>query len=96
MYLWSYDHFVIANLVFIVDIYIYDEVVITILSPISSCVVSFLSLCTCFFLFCMQSFYFCFKLKCLDKFCLKIFKNTDCQSLLAMNSLLAKFFKSLC
>ena len=29
-------------------LYIYDEVVITVLSPIFSCVVSFLSLCTCF------------------------------------------------
>ena len=29
-------------------IYIYEEVVITILSPIFTCVVSFLSLCTCF------------------------------------------------
>ena len=39
----------IANLVLIFDvyIYIYIEVVITV-SPISSCVVSFLSLCTCF------------------------------------------------
>ena len=29
-------------------------------------------------------------------FCLKCFRNTGCQSLLAINSLLAKFFKSLC
>ena len=28
--------------------------------------------------------------------CLKCFENTGCQSLLAINSLLAKFFKSLC
>ena len=41
-------------------------------------------------------FYFCFTLGCRDEFCLKCFKNTGCQSLLAMNSLLAKFFKSLC
>ena len=41
-------------------------------------------------------FYFCFTLRCLDKFCLKCFRNTGCQSLLAMSSLLAKFFKSLC
>ena len=38
----------------------------------------------------------CFTLKFRDKFFLKCFKNTDCQSLLAINSLLAKFFKSLC
>ena len=48
MYLWSYDHFVIANLILLmIYIYIYDEV-ITVHSPIFSCVVSFLSLCTCF------------------------------------------------
>ena len=40
--------------------------------------------------------YFCFTLRCLDEFCLKCFRNTGCQSLLAINSLLAKFFKSLC
>ena len=42
MYLRSCDHIVIANLV-LVDIYTF-EVVITVLSPISPCVVSFLSL----------------------------------------------------
>ena len=41
------SYFVIANLVLMM-LYIYDEVVITFLSPIFSCVVSFLSLCTCF------------------------------------------------
>ena len=41
-------------------------------------------------------YYFYFILKCLDEFCLKCFRNTDCQSLLAMNSFLAKFFKNLC
>ena len=35
--------------------------------------------------------YLCFTLKCLDEFCLKCFKNTGCQSLLTINSLLAKF-----
>ena len=44
MYLRSCDHIVIANLV-LVDIYTF-EVVITVLSPISPCVVSFLSLYT--------------------------------------------------
>ena len=50
----------IANLVFIIDIYIYifDEVVIT-FSPISPCVVSFFSLYTCFlFIVCNLSFLF--------------------------------------
>ena len=41
-------------------------------------------------------YYFCFTLRCCDDFCLKCFKNTGYQSLLAINSLLAKFFKSLC
>ena len=39
---------------------------------------------------------FCFTLGCHDEFCLKCFRNTGCQSLLAINSLLEKFFKSLC
>ena len=41
-------------------------------------------------------YYFCFTLRCIDEFCLKCFRNTSCQSLLAINSLFAKFFKSLC
>ena len=41
-------------------------------------------------------YYFCFTLRCRNEFCLKCFNNTSCQSLLAINSLLAKFFKSLC
>ena len=40
-------------------------------------------------------YYFCFTQRCLDEFCLKCFKNTGCQSLLAINSLLANYFKSL-
>ena len=63
-------------------------------SPTSTCVVSFLSLYTCFFLYAI--YYFCFIQRCLDEFCLKYFRNTGCQSLLVINSLLAKFFKSLC
>ena len=45
---------------------------------------------------CMHSIYFCFIQRCVDEFCLKCFRNTGCQSLLAINSLLAKLFKSLC
>ena len=41
-------------------------------------------------------YYFYFTQRCLDEFCLKCFRNTGYQSLLAINSLLAKFFKSLC
>ena len=40
-------------------------------------------------------YYFCFTQICLDEFCLKCFRNIGCQSLLAINSLLTKFFKSL-
>ena len=40
-------------------------------------------------------YYFCFTQRCLDEFCLKCFRNTGCQSLLAINFLLVKFFKSL-
>ena len=51
MYLGSCDHVVIANLV-LVDKYTFD-IVITVLSPIFTCVVSFLSLYTYFlFLIC--------------------------------------------
>ena len=71
------------------------EVVIIVLSPISTCVVSFHFLCTCFLYILYAIFYFCFTLRCRDEFCLKCFRNTGCQSLLAMNSLFAKFFKSM-
>ena len=36
-------------------------------------------------------YYFCFTQRCIDEFCLKYFKNTSCQSLLAINSLLPNF-----
>ena len=66
----------------------------TFLSPTLTCVVSFLSLYTCFL--CLYAIYYlCFTKRCLDEFCLKCFRNTGYQSLLAINSLLAKFFKSL-
>ena len=41
-------------------------------------------------------YYFCFTQRFHDEFCLKCFRNTGCQNLLAINSLLANFFKSLC
>ena len=67
------------------------------------CSFTYLSMC-CFFSFFIHMFliilysiyYFCFTLRCYDEFCLKCFRNTSCQSLLAINSLLAKFVKSLC
>ena len=41
-------------------------------------------------------YYFYFTQRCLDEVCLKCFRNTGYQSLFTINSLLAKFFKSLC
>ena len=43
------------------------------LSPTLSCVVSFLSLYTCFLLF-DAIYYFCFTQRCLNEFCLKVFQ----------------------
>ena len=77
-------------------IYIYTfEDVITVLSPIFTCVVYFF-LYTHVSYILYAIYYFYFTLRCRDEFCLKCFKNTGCQSLLAINSHLAKFFKSLC
>ena len=56
------SYFVIANLVLMM-FYIYiDEVVITVLSPIFTCIVSFLSLCT-YFLFIVCNLLFLFHTK---------------------------------
>ena len=60
-------------------IYIYIYVDVCCSSPISLCVVSFLSLYTCYLLY--ASLYFYFTLRCLDEFCLKCFRKTGCQSL---------------
>ena len=54
-----------------------------------------LSLCAHDSFYLYAIFYFFFTLRCRDEFCLKCFRNTGCQSLFVMNSLLAKFFKSL-
>ena len=93
---WSCDHLVIANIILIFDIYIYifDDVVITF--HLSLPVLFLFSLHTHVSYLMYAILYFCFTLRCLDEFCLKCFKNIGCQSLLAINSLLAKFFKSLC
>ena len=86
---WSYDH--LTYIVLIFDLYILMYVIHL------SFHVLFL-----FFLYTHVSYmmyailYFCFTLKCLDEFCLKYFRNIGCESLLAINFLLAKFFKSLC
>ena len=76
------DHLTYIYLFF--DIYIYIYIYIYMLmyvySPISSCVVSFPSLCTCFLLI-VCNLLFLFTLRCHDEFCLKCFRNTGCQSL---------------
>ena len=66
-----------------------------VLSPIFTYVV-FFSLYTHVSYYLYTIYYFCFTLRCLDEFCLKCFRNTGCQSLLVINFLLAKRFKSLC
>ena len=45
---WSYDHMTYIVLIF--DLYIYIYILMYVISPISPCVVSFLSLYTCFLL----------------------------------------------
>ena len=93
---WSCDHLVIANFVLmLIYIYIYIEVVITFFHL--SLHVLFL-----FALYAQVSYltyailYFGGGLSCRVEFCLKCFRNTGYQSLLAINSFLAKFFKLLC
>ena len=81
----------IANLVLIM-LYIYDEVVITVFH-LSLHVLFLFSLYAHASYLLYAMFYFCFTLRCRDEFCLKCFRNTSCQSLLAINSLLAKFSK---
>ena len=95
---WSYDHLVIAFIVLIFDIYIYiciyDDVVIMFYLSLHVLFIFFLYTYVSYMMYAIL--YFCFTLRCLNEFCLKCFRNTGCQSLLAINSFLAKFFKSLC
>ena len=78
MYLRSCDHIVIANLVLV---YIYTfEVVITVIHLSLHVLFLFLFI-HMFLIYCMQSLYFCFTLRCLDEFFFKCFRNTGCQSL---------------
>ena len=91
LYMRSCDHLQI----YIVLIFFSILLMYVSLSPTFLCVVSFLSLShASYYLYAI--YYFFFTQRCLDEFCLKCFRNTGCQSLLAINSLLAKFFKSLC
>ena len=80
-------------LIFDIYIYIYDDVCLLHL-PLHVLFLFNLYAHASYILY--SIYYFCFIQRCLDEFCLKCFRNTGCQSLLALNSLLAKFFKSLC
>ena len=82
-----------TNIVLIFDIYIYDYVCLLHL-PLHVLFLFYLHTHISYILYAIL--YFCFTLRCLDEFCLKCFKTAGCQSLLVINSLLAKFFKSLC
>ena len=64
-------------IVFIFDIYIYDDVC---LLHLTLHVLFLFSLYTHVSLL-YAVFYLCFTLRCLDEFCFKCFKNTGCQSL---------------
>ena len=95
MYLRSCDRIVTANLV-LVDIYIYTHLRMLLQFFHLSLHVLFIFLLYTHVSYILYAiYYFCFTLRCRDEFCLKCFKNTGCQSLLAINSHLAKFFKSL-
>ena len=94
MYLRSCDHIVIANLV-LVDIYIHLRLLLQFFH-LSLHVLFLFSFYAHASYIMYANYYFCFILRCRDEFCLKCFRNTGCQSLLAINSLLVKFFKSLC
>ena len=73
---------------------IYIDVCFSFTYPFMCCLLSFFI--HMFLIYLYAIYYFCFTQRCLDEFCLKCFRNTGCQSLFAINSLLAKFFKSLC
>ena len=74
------DHLVTANIVFILDIYIYIyDVIITF--HLSLHVLFLFSLYTQVSYFMYAILYFYFTLRCLDEFCLKYFRNTGCQNL---------------
>ena len=89
------SYIMIANLVLIlIYIYIYIYILRLLLNSFT-----YLFICCFFSLFmhmlfinCMQSF-ICFTLRCRDEFCLKYFRNTDCQSLPCHELSSYKFFQ---
>ena len=94
---WSCDHLMISNIIFIFDIYIYIYTYDVVIIFHLSLHVLFLSLFIHMFLIMYAIFYFCFTLRCLDEFCLKCFRNTDCQNLpcheLSLQSFLRVFVR---
>ena len=89
---WSCDH-VYIHCAYLIYIYIYDDICLFHL-PLH--VLFLFTLYAHAFYYLYAIYYFYFTQRCLDVFCLKCFRNTGCQNLLAINSLLAKLFKSLC
>ena len=83
-------------IVIIFDIYIYIYKMLYVLLHLSLHVLFLFYLYTHVSYTCMQSIISVSHKDTLMSFILKCFRNTGCQSLLAINSLLAKFFKSLC
>ena len=77
---WSCDHLTYIVLIFDLYIYIYIYILMYVLSPISPYVVSFLLYTHVSYLL-YAIYYFCFRLRCRDEFCLKCFRNIGCQSL---------------
>ena len=71
-----------------------DDVCFSFTYPFMCCLFSFFIHMLLIYLYAILLF--CFTQSCLDEFCLKCFRITGCQRLLAINSFLAKFFKSLC
>ena len=87
---------IFTYIVFIFDIYIYIYMMLYVFFTCLYMCCFFSLFIHMFFIYLYAIYYFCFTQRCLDEFCLKCFGNTGYQSLLAINSLLAKFFKSLC
>ena len=87
----SCDHLVTANIVFILDIYIFDDFVITFY--LSLYVLFLFSLYTHVSYLLYAIFYFYFTLRCLDEFCLKCFRNTGCQNLSCLELSSCKVFQ---
>ena len=84
---WSCDH--LTYIVLIFGLYIFW----CMFFHLSLHMLFLLSLYTHVSYFLYAILYFCFTLRCLDEFCLKCFRNTSCQSLLAITLFLQSFSK---